>query len=301
MRRGRRTGLAEENDPTATGPEDPAVDLTKRARTRRSPAKRSTAVAPPKQKAPKAARTAAPQGAKRKPLRNLATVAAVAGLVATVAIPAYAAYQPTAETKTMQQVAEEGAQSLVVASKVEGAALDRGSYAATTPEEIAKKKAAEAARERARLGLVAYAGDIDLKMVGPGTGAVRWPLAKITRIGDGFRSRGGQHQGVDLISPCKTPIFASTAGVVRVSSESYFGYGVAITIDGVVGGRKVNTLYSHLTSGTRQVKVGQRVEAGQVIGLVGATGRAFGCHLHFETQISGSRVDPVAWLRSNAG
>lgn len=293
--------MAEENDSAATEPEAPAADLTQRTRVRRSPSRRTPAAAAPKKQTPAKAAAAPKAAGKRKPLRSLATVAVVAGLVATVAIPAYAAYRPEAETKTMQQVAEEGAQSLVVASEAKAAALDRDAYSATTPEEIAKKKAAEAAAERARLGVTASAADIDLSMVAPGSGAVRWPLAKTTRIGDGFLSRGGEHQGVDLISPCKTPIFASTAGVVRVSSESYFGYGVAITIDGVIDGRKVNTLYSHMTNGTRVVKVGQRVEAGQIIGLVGATGRAFGCHLHFETQISGSRVDPLAWLRANVG
>jgi len=237
---------------------------------------------------------------KRKPLRNLATIAVVGGLVATVAIPAYGAYQYEAETKTVQQLAEEGAQSVVVASEVKTAELQRDTYSATTPKEIAQKKAKEAAAARARMGISASV-NMDLSLVGPGSGAVRGPLGKITRVGDGFRSRGGAHHGVDLISPCRTPIFAMSDGVVRVSQESYYGYGVAITIDHVIDGRKVNSLYSHLTNGTRAVKVGDHVKAGQVIGLVGQTGRAFGCHLHYEVKIGGSLVDPMAFLRTNAG
>lgn len=237
----------------------------------------------------------------RKSLRSLGTIVAVAGLVAAVGIPAYGALSLPEDTKTIQEVAEAGAQSLIVASEVEADDLERDSYAATTPEEIAKKKAAEAAAARAKMVGSAASVSVDLSLVGPGTGPVRWPLANITRIGDGFMSRGGAHYGVDLIAPGGTPIFAATDGVVRISQESYFGYGVAIVIDGVIDGRRVSTLYSHLRYGSRTVGVGAHVKAGQVIGLVGQTGRAFGNHLHFETKINGSLVDPLAFLRANAG
>jgi murein DD-endopeptidase MepM/ murein hydrolase activator NlpD len=290
--------LAQENDSPPTAPEVPTASLTRRSRAAR-PARRSTEIAPRPAPARKAA---AP---KRRPLRSLATLAIVAGLVAAVGIPAYGALVPEADAKTMQQAAEEGAQSLIVASEVKASVLERDSYSATTEAEIAKKKAAAAAAARAKLmastASVGSGGGVDLSLVGPGTGPVRWPLATITRIGDGFRSRGGAHHGVDLISPGGTPIFASTDGVVRVSQESYFGYGVAIVIDGVIDGRKVSTTYAHLRYGSRTVGVGSHVKAGQVIGLVGATGRAFGNHLHFEVKINGSLVDPLAFLRSNAG
>lgn len=294
--------MAELNDSSATEPATPTASPTRRTRVRSEAARRTTAVST----RPAASQAPRPK-VKRKPLRSLATLAIVAGLVATVAIPAYGALRTAPQAKTIQQVAQDGAQSLIVASDTEAAAappaadLGRDSYSATTPQEIAKKKAAEAAAARARLGVSTASVDIDLSLVGPGTGAFRWPLAKITRIGDGYLARGGEHMGVDLISPCKTPIYASSDGVVRVSSESYFGYGVAITIDGVLNGSKISTLYSHMTNGTRQVSVGERVKAGQLIGLVGATGHAFGCHLHYEVQVNGSRVDPLAFLRANAG
>jgi murein DD-endopeptidase MepM/ murein hydrolase activator NlpD len=292
--------LAVENDSSSTEPETPTASLTRRTRVRQTPARRTTAVA-----AKPAPRPAAKSTSKRKPLRSLATVAIVAGLVATVAIPAYGALRMEPQAKTLQQAALDGAQSLIVASDVSGDAapadLDRDSYAATTPKEIAKKKAAAAAAARAKMYGSAASVDIDLNIVGPGTGDFRWPLAKLTRIGDGFLARGGEHQGVDLIAPCRTPEFASADGVVRVSSESYFGYGVAVTIDSVIDGKKINTLYSHMTSGTRTVSVGDHVKAGQLIGLVGATGRAFGCHLHYEVQVNGTRVDPLAFLKANAG
>src|SRR5690606_23241491 len=185
-------------------------------------------------------------------------------LVAAVGIPAYGALSLPGDTKTMQELAEEGAQSLIVASEVEASSVERDSYAATTPEEIEKKKAAEAAAARAKMVGSAASVNIDLNLVGPGTGPVRWPLAAITRIGDGFMSRGGAHYGVDLIANGGTPIFAATDGVVRISQESYYGYGVAIVVDGVIDGRRVSTLYSHLQYGSRTVGVGAHVSAGQV-------------------------------------
>ena len=79
----------------------------------------------------------------------------------------------------------------------------------------------------------------------------------------------GYHQGVDLLAAGGEPIYAAAAGVVSVSQESYGGYGVGVSIDHVLGGQQVNTLYGHMTYGSRQVSVGQYVEAGQLIGLVG--------------------------------
>lgn len=243
-----------------------------------------------------------------KPLRSLATLAIVGGLVATVALPAYAAttMQPVEEAQTLQQVAAEDAQSMVVDDDAVSIELSRGSYSATTPEEIEKAKAAEAAAERARALAAAAAtstslANVDLSMVAPGSGEVRWPLTP----GTFTKGRGlwdsGYHQGVDLLASQGTPIYAAAAGVVRVSQESYGGYGVAVTIDHVIGGQKVSTLYGHMTYGSRAVVSGQTVSAGQIIGLVGSTGSSTANHLHFEVHINGSVVDPWAWLQSNAG
>jgi murein DD-endopeptidase MepM/ murein hydrolase activator NlpD len=235
----------------------------------------------------------------------------VGGLVATVALPAYGAWQPTEDAVTLQQVATEDAQSLVVGSDSLGADLARDSYSATTAEEIQKKKdeeaaaaaaaaAAEAAAARARLTpSVASSVPGNVSMVSPGSGEVRWPILNYTF------SRGlwdsGYHQGVDLLAPAMTPLYATAAGVVSVSQESYGGYGVAISIDHVIGGQQVNSLYAHMTYGSRQVQVGQYVEAGQLIGFVGSTGSSTANHVHFEIHINGGVVDPYAWLQANAG
>ncbi|WJL96147.1 M23 family metallopeptidase [Microbacterium sp. ET2] len=296
-------------------PETPSATdgsgLQRRDRSRRKPARTATTktvrpavAAPPKRRRPKSG---------RKPARTLVILTMVGGLIATVALPAYAAVESaTADPMTLQQVAVDDAQSLVVASDAGATELSRSSYSATTAEEIEKKKAEEAAAERARIAaeLAAAAptssssggsrANVDLSMVAPGTGEVRWPLSGFT-VGDRTFSRGGAHMGTDMLAPCGEPLFAAAAGVVRVSQESYGGYGVAVTIDHVINGQRVSTLYGHMTYGSRAVQAGQTVSAGQIIGLVGSTGRSTACHLHFETYINGSVVDSYEWLLANAG
>lgn len=101
----------------------------------------------------------------------------------------------------------------------------------------------------------------------------------------GTRTQGLHgHNGIDIAGPVGTPIYASAAGTVIVSLSGGWGggYGNFIIISHSNG---TQTLYSHLSK--NQVKVGQVVEKGQQIGLMGATGKATGSHLHFE--IRGAR------------
>ncbi len=227
---------------------------------------------------------------------------AVGALVTGVALSAFASPAPVANaTATLQQIAADDAQSLIIASEVTAPTIERGTYTATTQEEIDKKKAEEAAARRARLASSSrsYVGNIDLSVTAAGSGEVRYPLPR----GSYYVSRtvGGAHQGADMIAPARTPIFAATSGVVRVSSESHYAYGVAVVIDGVVGGKRISTTYAHMIHGSRQVSVGQHVQAGQLIGLVGTTGRSSANHLHFEVRINGALAEPIAWLSTNAG
>lgn len=301
--------LAEDIDSPASELRSEPAPATRRDRGRNTPAVRPkrrkvAASAPEKTRPVPASSPARVSGTKNRPVRSLVILAMVGGLVATVALPAYGAWRPAAEAMTLQQVAADDAQSLVVASDAAGAELTRGSYSATTPEEIEKKKAADAAAAaaaaRARLSKSGAASiPVNINMVSPGSGEVRWPVLNFT-LGRGLWD-SGYHQGVDLLAPAGTPIYAAAAGVVRVSQESFGGYGVAITIDHVVGGQQVSTLYGHMTYGSRQVVAGQSVAAGQLIGLVGSTGSSTANHLHFETHIGGTVVDPWAWLNANAG
>ncbi|MEU4712044.1 M23 family metallopeptidase, partial [Micromonospora purpureochromogenes] len=102
------------------------------------------------------------------------------------------------------------------------------------------------------------------------------------------------HAGVDLAAPTGTPILAAADG--RVSRVGWYGgYGNYTCIaHGRADGQRLSTCYGHQSR--LLVSPGQRVRAGQVIGLVGSTGASTGPHLHFEVRLGGRPVDPLPWL-----
>lgn len=275
------------------------------SRDEQSLTRRSAKVA--KAGSPAGTRSASKAPARRRgPLRSLAVFGMVGALLLAVALPAYSALQP-AQARTIQQVASDNAQELVVASGATHAPLARDSYSATTGTALAKAKAEAAAAARARAAAkvsastASYTGSSGVIKFAPGSGTFRWPLTHVASLGDGFMSRGGEHMGVDLLDPARTPIYAAADGVVKVSSESYYGYGVGVVISSNVGGKSMDTVYGHMTYGSRAVSVGQTVKAGQLIGLVGSTGRSTANHLHFEVHINGTPIDPYQWLLTNVG
>src|SRR6188474_1349591 len=146
--------LAEENEsPADNASQHDETSLTRRSRTPRTLIRRPmVGRAARVSSAPKVRRE------KVRPFRSLVILAMVGGLIATVALPAYGAWRSPAEAAvTLEQVAADDAQSLVVASDATSEELQRGSYSATTPEEIATKKAEEAAAARAKAAAAAAA------------------------------------------------------------------------------------------------------------------------------------------------
>ena len=102
------------------------------------------------------------------------------------------------------------------------------------------------------------------------------------------------HDGTDFGAACSTPIRAPYAGRV---TRAYFnaGYGNRLFLDhGRVDGHAVTTSYNHATGYV--VRTGQHVAQGQLIGYVGSTGFATGCHLHFMVWLDGRMVDPMSWM-----
>lgn len=109
---------------------------------------------------------------------------------------------------------------------------------------------------------------------------------------DPFLGRPALHTGVDLRDAFGTDVRATADGKV-VSAGAAGGYGVMIELD---HGSGLSTRYAHLSS--TAVSPGDHVTKGQVIGQVGATGRATGPHLHYETRIDGEPVDPLRFLQA---
>jgi len=109
---------------------------------------------------------------------------------------------------------------------------------------------------------------------------------------DPFLGRPAMHTGLDFRAATGDPIRATANG--RVTSAAYNGgYGKMVEID---HGNGLATRYGHMSE--IQVKVGDIIKIGQVIGLVGSTGRSTGSHLHYETRIDGEAVDPQKFLRA---
>nr|WP_308289240.1 peptidoglycan DD-metalloendopeptidase family protein [Microbacterium trichothecenolyticum] len=102
----------------------------------------------------------------------------------------------------------------------------------------------------------------------------------------------GFHYGVDLAAGCGSGIYAASAGRVVYAGWNG-GYGNYIKID---HGGGIGTGYGHIRSGGIFVGVGQWVSAGQLIASEGNTGNSFGCHLHFETYVNGSPVNPIYFM-----
>jgi murein DD-endopeptidase MepM/ murein hydrolase activator NlpD len=98
------------------------------------------------------------------------------------------------------------------------------------------------------------------------------------------------HGGADFSSPAGTPIKAPNAGRVALAGSRYFTGGTVVVDHG--GG--VFSLFAHLSR--IDVAAGDAVDAGAVIGLVGATGRVTGPHLHWALRVNGARVDPLSLL-----
>lgn len=120
--------------------------------------------------------------------------------------------------------------------------------------------------------------------VRPGTGI----------ISSGYGARWGTfHYGVDLAAPYGSPEYAAGDGVV-IDAGPASGFGQWVVIQHANGDC---TVYGHMSK--ILVHIGERVQAGQLISLVGSEGESTGPHLHFEVRlggINGERTDPIAWM-----
>ncbi len=110
---------------------------------------------------------------------------------------------------------------------------------------------------------------------------------------DPFQRRAAMHAGVDLAGPVGTKIYATADGFVK-RSQRVNGYGNLVELD---HGRGIQTRYGHLSK--MLVQPGQRVKCGDLIALMGSTGRSTGSHLHYEVRINGKAVNPVPFMQGN--
>lgn len=100
------------------------------------------------------------------------------------------------------------------------------------------------------------------------------------------------HPGIDFRLPYGSPVPATAAGTITNAAWTG-GYGNMVEID---HGNGLSTRYAHLSE--LAVHLGQHVEKGMIIGLVGSTGRSTGTHLHYETRLNGEPLNPMAYLEA---
>jgi murein DD-endopeptidase MepM/ murein hydrolase activator NlpD len=150
-------------------------------------------------------------------------------------------------------------------------------------------RALEAEQARVQAALAAAAAPSAAGAVTQGSGGLAWPVSGPVVSPFGMRW-GRLHAGVDIAAPSGTPIRAAAAG--RVALMGWVGgYGNYTCVQ---HGGNLSTCYAHQTSFA--TSNGASVGQGQVIGYVGCTGHCFGDHLHFETRVGGSPVDPMGYL-----
>jgi murein DD-endopeptidase MepM/ murein hydrolase activator NlpD len=109
---------------------------------------------------------------------------------------------------------------------------------------------------------------------------------------DPFLGRPAVHTGIDLRGETGEPVRATATGRVTIAGREG-GYGNMVEIN---HGNGLATRYGHLSQ--INVKIGQVVRIGEVVGRIGSTGRSTGPHLHYETRINGDAVDPQKFLRA---
>lgn len=107
---------------------------------------------------------------------------------------------------------------------------------------------------------------------------------------DPFSGRARMHKGIDIPGPIGTPIYATADGIVS-RSQWVNGYGNLVEI---AHGNDTQTRYGHLSK--LMVSPNERVHRGQLIGLMGSTGRSTGSHLHYEIRIAGAAINPLPFV-----
>ena len=121
----------------------------------------------------------------------------------------------------------------------------------------------------------------ELRRLSSGYGMRTDPILKVRKM----------HYGVDFSAPQGTPIYATGDGVIQRLKMSFTGYGNHLIIDHGFG---YKTLYGHMSK--FNVKKGQRVKRGEIIGYVGNSGKSTAPHCHYEVHINGKAINPVNYF-----
>jgi len=124
----------------------------------------------------------------------------------------------------------------------------------------------------------------DLKRIASGFGWRIDPIYKTSRL----------HAGIDFSADIGTEVYVTGDGIIESAEMNASGYGKCIVVNHGFG---YKTRYAHLSE--FKTKVGQTVKRGELIGLVGSTGKSTGAHLHYEVEMNGKKIDPIHFFHSD--
>ena len=143
-------------------------------------------------------------------------------------------------------------------------------------------------QEKSNFSYIPYQGDLPEYE----TGDFKLPVKGLLTSGYGYRPKFRRfHHGIDFALNSGDTVNCTLPGVVTRTGYDSGGYGRFVVVSHSGG---VETLYAHLLMSV--VNPGQKLNAGDPVGLGGSTGNATGSHLHFETRYRGVPMDPVAWF-----
>jgi murein DD-endopeptidase MepM/ murein hydrolase activator NlpD len=273
-----------------------AARLAAESGTRPAPAGRTKAARAQRPAARREAPVRAPRTAGATFRRNTKRVTVVGAmlfagsmLVAT-SVPANAFFVDT-PTQTAAKKAADSQSYTAAAPSADGAAgISRDGYSVTEMKAVS---------EYASTSASTFSNDVN--------GTVQWPFQTGVPISSGFGARqvancgfcSTFHQGLDFVPGAGSPIQSIADGVVSKVDGPSGALGNNVWIDHVVNGQKVTSVYAHMQTGSVEVREGETVTVGTIIGKVGSTGNSTGAHLHFEIVIGGVPVDPYPWLQAN--
>ncbi|MCK2022534.1 M23 family metallopeptidase [Microbacterium sp. kSW2-24] len=187
-----------------------------------------------------------------------------------------------------KSAASDEIQAFVTSSDVQNEALDRG-------DDFSTISLVEVAAEQG----INYSNEV---FTNDPEAAIQWPFLVGVGMSYGYGMRSGRlHEGIDFVPGNGAPVQAIADGTVRLATEQGGAYGVTVYIDHVIDGEVITSHYAHMQYDSLQVKTGDKVTVGTVIGKTGNTGRSYGAHMHFELIVNGSTIDPLPWLKANAG
>ena len=134
---------------------------------------------------------------------------------------------------------------------------------------------------------------VGTKEAPPSVGSGNFQMPSTGKFSSPFGPRWGRmHTGIDIAAKTGTPIYASDNGIVTEAQYKNNGYGNLIVVD---HGNGFVTYYAHCSA--IDVKVGDIVAKGDLIGKIGSTGRSTGAHLHFEVRVNGEPKDPMKYIK----